>query len=59
MHRVRQCCVNSEYPDMHAFSRLAGQAPQRPKLGIYFFVNPKAAFACRPSSKNLDLLVRL
>jgi hypothetical protein len=44
---------------MHAFSRLAGQAPQRPKLIIYFFVNPKAAFACRLSSKNLDLLVRL
>jgi len=44
---------------MNVFSRLAGQTPQSPKLGIYFFVNPKAAFACRLSSKNLDLLVRL
>jgi len=44
---------------MHAFSRLAGQAPQRPKLGTYFFENAVAAFACPLPSKNLDLLVRL
>jgi hypothetical protein len=56
---VRQCRLNSEYPDIHAFSRLDGRAFHRPKLGTYLFVNPKAASACGPSSKNLDLLVRL
>ena len=31
----------AEYPDIPAFSRLAGRAPQHPKLRTYFFVNPK------------------
>jgi hypothetical protein len=44
---------------MHAFSRLAGQKSQRLKSGVYFFVNAKAASACPPPSKSLDLLVRL
>jgi hypothetical protein len=41
MHPVRLRCENSEYPDIPAFSRLAGLAPQRLKLLTYFFANPK------------------
>ena len=41
MHPVWLRCKNSEYPDSPAFSRLAGRAPQHPKLRTYFFVNPK------------------
>jgi hypothetical protein len=41
MHPVRPCCENSEYPDIPAFSRLAGRAPQLPNLQTYFFVNPE------------------
>jgi len=41
MHPVRLCCENSEYPDIPAFLRLAGRAPQPPRLRTYFFVNPK------------------
>jgi hypothetical protein len=40
MHPVRLCCKNSEYSDIPAFLRLAGRAPQHPKLRTYFFVNP-------------------
>jgi hypothetical protein len=43
MHLLRLRCESSEYPDIPAFSRLAARAPQRLKLGINFFVNPKAA----------------
>ena len=32
MHPARQRCESSEYPDIPAFSRLAGRAPQRLKL---------------------------
>jgi len=41
MHPVRLRCKNSEYPDIPTFLRLAGRAPQLPKLRIYYFVNPK------------------
>ena len=34
-------CESSEYPDIPAFSRLARRTPQRLKLWIYLFVNPK------------------
>jgi hypothetical protein len=40
MHFIRLCCKNSEYPDIPAFSRLAGRAPQHPKLRTYFFREP-------------------
>jgi hypothetical protein len=32
MHPARLRCESSEYPDIPAFSRLAGRAPQRLKL---------------------------
>jgi hypothetical protein len=32
-----------EYIDILPFSRLAGRAPQRPKLPTYFIATPKAA----------------
>jgi hypothetical protein len=51
MHRVRLCCENSEYPDIPAFSRLAGLAPQHPKLRTYFFVNPKQQL-CRAIERS-------
>jgi hypothetical protein len=41
MHLVRLRCENSEYPDIPAFSRVAGRVPQRLKLLTYFFANPK------------------
>jgi hypothetical protein len=41
MHPVRLGCENLEYPDIPAYSCLAGLAPLRPKLRTYFFVNPQ------------------
>ena len=40
MNPVRQRRKKMEYPDIPVILRLASQAPQRPKLRTYFFVNP-------------------
>jgi hypothetical protein len=41
LHPAWLRCESSEYKDIPAFSRLAGQAPQRLKLWNNCFVNPK------------------
>lgn len=54
MHLLRLSCKSSEFPDISAFSRLAGHPPQRLNQGTYFYVNPEAAFFIRLSAMDVD-----
>jgi hypothetical protein len=55
MHPGRLGCENLVYADFPAFSRLAGQTPQRLKLRSYFFLEVRFGDSCvtEPCSSHI------
>ena len=53
MHPAWLRCESLTYLDMPALSRLAGRVPQRRKMKIYFYANPKPD--CAKRTKTISI----